>query len=712
VGGPQTTHSVQSGIDHEHNMETHWLIQAAFANAAGVVLLAAAAFLTGRWLRSPALTHALWVLVLVKFVTPPLVGVALPGEWLSADVAVIARACLPTTSSAPSVEATSHTSVRQNVRITDDRDTADAPVAAALTVESPHEAPLLDSVSQDLALLPCLVALWLAGTTLYYIGVAWKMIHHALRLRNHGCRYASADMRAAEIGRVLGLTRVPPVVFIAGSCSPLLWGFGPFARLVFPTPLWNQLSTPCRDALLTHELAHFRRRDHWVRPLEILVTGLYWWHPVLWWARRQVSRTEEACCDAWVVCRSSVSARTYAEALLTTLDYISTGQPESAPATTGIGVVPDLKCRLTEIMRPTDAGTMPTAGRWLLALFALALPLHPSIADPALSATVASAVDDSSMMRQLLNRSLPAPRPDRHPQTPVNAAIGAPAATSTLRGWWNASSPVCWAVVDSPDGRFRLIASVGCRLTVEDRQSGTQTILVDYQITAAGFTPDSRYFVAGERDGAVRVWDAASAEPLSYFGHHDAEVVTVAVSPSGQFAASGSRDGAVMIWDLSSGVSWTTWTASREPITSVRIAGDGHTIAVSSGDWRSPDATRITLLNLRSRSLQPVGVVRVPAAIAVVEFTPGDDALLAAAWDGTVFRWDPASSVSMPIGELDRSVINEATFSQDIRFGHRIRPPAPTVPDVRAWSETGSLDEMTQRLWRLEQETALRGSSN
>ena len=41
-----------------------------------------------------------------------------------------------------------------------------------------------------------------------------------------------------------------------------------------------------REYVLVHELAHFARRDHLVRVLELFVTVLYWWHPVVWLARR------------------------------------------------------------------------------------------------------------------------------------------------------------------------------------------------------------------------------------------------------------------------------------------------------------------------------------------------------------------------------------------------------------------------------------------
>ena len=669
-------------------MEIHWLIQAAFANAAGVFLLAAVAFLIGRWLRRPALTHALWVLVLVKFVTPPLIGIPIPSNWLSEDVAAVGRTCLPG-GSVSSAEAINFALPEVSAELQGSL-TVDTPAVAVAAhperLVARSAGSSIRAAAGRIDLLEIVIALWLTGACLYFLRVSVKVLHFAYRLRSNGGAEPSAGARAAEIGRSLGLDGVPPLVFVPGPCSPMLWGFGPFARLVFPTSLWHHLSGPCRDALLTHELAHFQRRDHWVRPLEILVTGLFWWHPVLWWTRREIVRVEEACCDARVVSRSAVAARTYAEALLATVDYISADHPATAPAATGIGAVPDLECRLTEIMRPTDTGTMPPAGRWFLVITVLALPLHPSITEPVLSATVASGAAGSAVPPELRLPSSPSAIQSELPRNIPGRDSGE---VKTPTGWWIGSPQFQWAVVESPDGRFRLIASEGNRVVVEDRVNNRQTALVDYEITSAGFTPDSRRFVAGERDGTVRVWDAETGEPFSSFAPHDAEVVCVAVSSSGQFAASGSRDGALVLWDLGSGVSWATWTASDQPIASVRIASDGQAVAVASGDWLSGVPARVTVLTVQARSLQPASVVDLPAAVAAIEFTPGNDALLAALWDGTVVRWDLVSGISSRIGDVDRSVINSASFSQDARFADQIRRPPPSVPATSEWTRFG-----------------------
>ncbi|MGA2254577.1 MAG: DUF1559 domain-containing protein, partial [Thermoguttaceae bacterium] len=74
---------------------------------------------------------------------------------------------------------------------------------------------------------------------------------------------------------------------------------------------------------VAHEMAHFARRDHWFRWLEVLVLGIYWWFPVAWWARRQLHHAAEQCCDAWVVWLFPNGARCYARSLLETIDFLS-----------------------------------------------------------------------------------------------------------------------------------------------------------------------------------------------------------------------------------------------------------------------------------------------------------------------------------------------------------------------------------------------------
>ena len=136
-----------------------------------------------------------------------------------------------------------------------------------------------------------------------------------------------------------------------------------------------------RTSLLLHELAHLKRRDHWVRWLELIVAGLYWWHPVVWWARRALREAEEQCCDAWVVWAMPDHARTYASRLAggCRICLWSPTAPAAASATSGSGHVSCLKRRLQMIVRAKTPKGLSWAGRFaVLGMAALALPLAPS----------------------------------------------------------------------------------------------------------------------------------------------------------------------------------------------------------------------------------------------------------------------------------------------------------------------------------------------
>src|SRR5687767_3429124 len=61
------------------------LVALGLANAAIAALLAIPAYLVSRRGRRPALAHALWLLVLLKLLTPPLIRPDLP--WLPAEPA-------------------------------------------------------------------------------------------------------------------------------------------------------------------------------------------------------------------------------------------------------------------------------------------------------------------------------------------------------------------------------------------------------------------------------------------------------------------------------------------------------------------------------------------------------------------------------------------------------------------------------------------------
>jgi hypothetical protein len=153
----------------------------------------------------------------------------------------------------------------------------------------------------------------------------------------------------------------------------MVWAAGPALRLCFPVQLLDRLDPEQRRTLLAHELAHVRRRDHWLRVLELGVLGVYWWFPVAWWARQELREAEEQCCDAWVVWALAGMERAYALALVHTVAFLSGVRPALPLGASGIGHVAHLRKRLTMVM----AGRTPRMLSWVgcLAVLGLGLPL-------------------------------------------------------------------------------------------------------------------------------------------------------------------------------------------------------------------------------------------------------------------------------------------------------------------------------------------------
>ncbi|MEC9372336.1 MAG: M56 family metallopeptidase, partial [Planctomycetota bacterium] len=169
---------------------------------------------------------------------------------------------------------------------------------------------------------------------------------------------------------------------VSGRVSPMIWcGLRP--TLVLPTELWSELDDEARRAVAHHELAHLRRRDHWVRWIELAACALYWWHPVVWWARRRLREEADLCCDAWVTLLMPGQRRTYAHALLTTKEFLS--RRDVSASQFGLSVTTAnarrFSRRLTMVMTHRMRPNVSVTGLTLAALVAVS----GSIASPLLA---------------------------------------------------------------------------------------------------------------------------------------------------------------------------------------------------------------------------------------------------------------------------------------------------------------------------------------
>ena len=141
--------------------------------------------------------------------------------------------------------------------------------------------------------------------------------------------------------------------------------------MLLPVELLTRLDGNQQASLIMHELAHIRRRDHWIRWLEMAVLTICWWNPVAWWARSRIQRAEEECCDGWVVSTLPHCARQYGKALLETVEFLNErSQPLPAMAS-GFGQVPLVKRRIEMIVKQRVSHRLAWPGGLLVLLIAM-----------------------------------------------------------------------------------------------------------------------------------------------------------------------------------------------------------------------------------------------------------------------------------------------------------------------------------------------------
>lgn len=291
--------------------------------ASGLALLAVA---SSRLRGSPRAQHALWVLVYLALVSPPVLG------WQVA----VSRLAGPISALVPSM--------------------ALAPLAGQL----------------GLTLSDWLLRLWgfAAGCALLVLCLRIWRLSGLLATGRKAPPWLIAEARA--VAHEIGLTRSVPIRVVPASISPSVFGLGPWVIILLPARLVEEFPRDGCRLVLAHELGHVQRRDPWVRGLELACGIVFGWFPLVWMARRRLRMLEELCCDALVMERFPGQRRAYANALLDTLDLVA-----PAPARCFSPAARELRTRILALRTGAPArGSGP--GRRLAVLgVAIALPFAP-----------------------------------------------------------------------------------------------------------------------------------------------------------------------------------------------------------------------------------------------------------------------------------------------------------------------------------------------
>ena len=359
----------------------------------------------------PALCHALWLLVVVKLLVPPVF--AWPwqpevGLWEKMAFPARARALMPgepTAEVAPPPFGVG--APPGSARVATEAETAGSGPKYWLLIPDAGGNETLVRVPLDAAsTLPRLkepffspaaaAAQWprqagwavgalvgLVALGLWFGGAIVSVGVHASRIRRFRRAMGSSEPgppwlteRVAELAEAFGV-RAPEVFVAEGLWSAMVWGVIRPAILV-PRRALEEMAPEKWETVVAHELAHLKRRDHWAAWVVLVASCVWWWNPLVWWARRRIADYAEMACDAWVLWALPERGREYADTLVQFVQAHS-----ATPA-----VVPDpmpcmscdraraFKKRLAAILRGPSPSRLGVAGVvCLVVLAAIVLPV-------------------------------------------------------------------------------------------------------------------------------------------------------------------------------------------------------------------------------------------------------------------------------------------------------------------------------------------------
>jgi uncharacterized protein YlxW (UPF0749 family)/beta-lactamase regulating signal transducer with metallopeptidase domain len=222
--------------------------------------------------------------------------------------------------------------------------------------------------------------LWLAGVLAMAAMLAVRYSRQGKLVRGSPPAGDDLIIMLHECAEQLGLGWLPGLRLSDLATTPMLVG-AMRPVILLPTGLSDSCGETDVRAMLLHELAHVRRCDMAVLWLQQLAQTLFFFHPAVWLAGREMRRERELACDELVLSRAAIAPKDYAAGYVSALK-LANARP--APATSLAMAEPfDLeKRRLHGIL---DGVAPKLSMAWVAALIAIlviGLPTFAGFAAP------------------------------------------------------------------------------------------------------------------------------------------------------------------------------------------------------------------------------------------------------------------------------------------------------------------------------------------
>ncbi len=318
-----------------------YILQMTLSNLLVALALAFVALVLQRRYRANALANVVWVMVLLKLLSPPLVSLPL------VEVESLVNTVGATLTHSVAAEAGG----LADVVISD---------AAELNLQNANteEQGLVGNggIISSQAIVSMGVV-WAGVTALLLIVSLFRIIRFHIQIHRQA---KSVEPRIRQLGNqvaaTLGLQKMPCIAVLPANISPFVWWVGGKPQIFLSQLAIDQLQPTELRMVLAHEMVHIRRFDHYVRWLEWFSAAVLWWNPVMWVARQQLRATEEIACDETVIRLAGIAKFDYANSLLKMAEILakSTNRPPTVASEFNSGGI--LEKRLKMIISNEQLG--------------------------------------------------------------------------------------------------------------------------------------------------------------------------------------------------------------------------------------------------------------------------------------------------------------------------------------------------------------------
>ena len=220
--------------------------------------------------------------------------------------------------------------------------------------------------------------------------------------------------------------------------------------------------------------------------------------------------------------------------------------------------------------------------------------------------------------------------------------------------------PGVLALAFLPDGRF---VSAGGDRSIKLWEAATAQPVRTNEghadvMASLAFSPDGRRIASASADSTIRIWDASTLRLVhSLQGHADA-VTSVAWSPDGRRLASGSLDRTVRLWSVDSGQAEATLEGHADAVASVAFSPDGRSIASGGLD------RLIHLWDVRSQRLVRTFEGHTLAVMSVA-FAPDGLHIASGSLDAHISIWSIATGEAVKVFSEELEPVLSLTFARE-----------------------------------------------